>query len=106
MFITITNTKAASADIEATEKFLSDFLPRLKKFPGVLSIYNYIIKERGEGSTIIIWENEDAVKSYWRSELIKEPAAFADMNNVEITREAYPLNIVLKEEENLHYSGR
>jgi heme-degrading monooxygenase HmoA len=95
MHITITSVKGAPQSTVETEKFLSDFLPRIKKFPGVLSVYNYNIHDQGQGDTIIIWENEDAVKAYWSSELIKEPAEFAKKNNVTITRESHPLHIAL-----------
>ena len=95
MFITITSTQEASQDYTATEKFLSEFLPRLRRYPGVLSVYSYNIKDKGKGNTIVIWENEDAVKSYWNSELIKETAEFAVKSNVTITRGTFPLAIAL-----------
>jgi heme-degrading monooxygenase HmoA len=95
MHITITSVKGTPQQTAETEKFLTDFLPRLKKFPGVLSVYNYNMHEMGQGDTIVIWENEDAVKAYWSSELIKEPAEFAKKNNVTITRESHPLYIAL-----------
>ena len=95
MHLTITSVVGTPQQTAEIEEFLTDFLPRLKKFPGVLSVYNYNIHKMGQGHTIIIWENEDAVKVYWSSELIKEPAEFAKKNNVTITRESHPLFIAL-----------
>ncbi len=95
MHITLTNTKETAQGRAETEKFLSDFLPRFRKYPGVKAVYSYYSKEKGEGITITIWENEEAVKSYWNSELINETKAFSEKSNVPITRESHPLFISL-----------
>jgi heme-degrading monooxygenase HmoA len=95
MFITTTIVKGLPNQISETEKFLYDFLPKLKKFPGVISVYNYNLHDKGESNTIVIWENEDAVKTYWNSELIKEPTEFIKNNNSTVTRESHPLFIDL-----------
>jgi heme-degrading monooxygenase HmoA len=95
MFVTITKTKESSQSYVETEKFLKSFLPKLRKFPGVTGVYAYYDKENGEGNTIVLWESEDAVKAYWSSELIKEPAEFGKSKNVTITRALYPVSVEL-----------
>jgi heme-degrading monooxygenase HmoA len=95
MFIATTIVKGAPQQISETEKFLYDFLPKLKKFPGVISVYNYNLHDKGESNTIVIWENEDAVKAYLNSELIKEPKEFVKNNNSTLTRESNQLFIAL-----------
>ena len=94
--MTITSVKAAPGQIDSTVKFLSDFLPRLRKFPGVTAIYSYNTKDNSETNTLVIWENEDAVKAYWNSELINEPNEFVKKNNGKISREVYSLSTALK----------
>lgn len=91
MFITITTSKATPEQFHEVETFLQEFLPRLKQQPGVLSIYHYARPEQGDESTIIIWENEEAVKAYRRSELIQEAMAFEQAHRLPSTREGYPL---------------
>jgi heme-degrading monooxygenase HmoA len=95
MFVTITKTKESSQSYVETEKFLKTFLPKLRRFPGVTGIYSYYNDKTGEGNTIVLWESEDAVKSYWSSELIKEPKEFSEKNNVTITRKVHPVSIAL-----------
>ena len=91
MFITITTSKATPEQLHEVETFLHEFLPRLKQQPGVLAIYHYARPEQGDGSTIIIWENEEAVQAYRRSELLKEAIAFEQAHHLPSTREGYPL---------------
>ncbi len=95
MFVTITKTKESAQSYVETEKFLKTFLPKLRAYPGVKGIYSYYNDKSGEGNTIVLWENEDAVKSYWSSELIKEPASYGENQNVTIKREAYPVTVSL-----------
>jgi len=91
MFITITTSKATPEQLQKVETFLHEFLPRLKQQPGVLAIYHYARSEQGDGSTIIIWENEEAVQAYRTGDLIKEAIAFERAHNLPSTREGYPL---------------
>ncbi len=91
MFITITTSKATPEQLHEVEAFLHEFLPRLKQQPGVVAIYHYVRPEQGDESTIIIWENEEAVKAYRTSDLIKEAIAFEQAHNLPSTREGYPL---------------
>ena len=91
MFITITASKAMPEQFQEVETFLHDFLPRLKQQPGVLAIYHYARPEQGDESTIIIWENEEAVKHYRTGDLIKEAIAFEQAHKLPSTREGYPL---------------
>jgi len=89
MFLTITTSKATPAQFQDVETFLHEFLPRLKQQPGVLAIYHYARLEQGDESTIIIWENEAAVKAYRTGDLIKEAIAFEQAHNLPSTREGY-----------------
>jgi quinol monooxygenase YgiN len=91
MLLTITTSKATPEQLQEVETFLHEFLPRLKQQPGVLAIYHFARPEQGDESTIIIWENEEAVKAYRASDLIKEAIAFEQAHNLPSTREGYPL---------------
>ena len=94
MYITITSGKVTAEEGAEVEKFLSGFLPKFKKQPGVLNIYHFFRSDKGEEMTIVIWENEDAVKAYRQGELIKEPIAFEKEHNMITNREGYPLIFV------------
>ena len=91
MFLTITTSKATPEQLQEVETFLHEFLPRLKQQPGVLAMYHYARPEQGDAGTIIIWENEEAVKAYRASDLIKEAIAFEQDHHLPSTREVYPL---------------
>ena len=91
MFLTITTSKATPEQLQEVETFLHGFLPRLKQQSGVLAMYHYARPEQGDESTIIIWENEQAVKAYRASDLIKEAIAFEQAHHLPSTREGYPL---------------
>ena len=91
MYLTITTSKATTEQLQEVETFLHKFLPRLEHQPGVLAIYHYTRPEQGDGSTIIIWENEEAVKAYRASDLMKEAIAFGQAHHLPGTREGYPL---------------
>ena len=91
MFITITTSKATSEQFQEVETFLHGFLPRLEHQAGVLAIYHYARPEQGDESTIIIWENEEAVKAYRTGDLIKEAIAFEQAHHLPSTREGYRL---------------
>jgi len=45
-----------------------------------------------------VWENEDAVRAYRGSELIKEAIAFEKAHNMPATREGYPLTFATSKE--------
>ncbi len=91
MFITITTSKATPEQFQEVETFLHEFLPRLEHQPGVLAIYHYARPEQGDESTIIIWENEEAVKAYRTGDLIKEAIAFEQAHHLSSIREGYRL---------------
>ena len=93
MFITITTSKVSPEQSEKVEKFLEKFLPRFKQQPGVIAIYHYSRADKGDESTIVIWENPEAVKAYRESDLMKEAMAYEqelDLGQM-TTREGYPL---------------
>ena len=91
MFLTITTSKATPEQLQEVETFLHGFLPRLEHQPGVLAVHHYARPEQGDESTIIIWENEEAVQAYRRSDLIQEAIAFEQAHHLPSMREGYPL---------------
>jgi heme-degrading monooxygenase HmoA len=78
-----------------TEAFLETFLPKMWQFPGVRAIYNYARPDQGDDYTVVIWENEAALKQYRKSMLIKEAIAFEKKTHLPETREGYPILIAL-----------
>ncbi|HEX9036421.1 MAG TPA: antibiotic biosynthesis monooxygenase [Ktedonobacterales bacterium] len=91
MFITITTSRGTPEQLQAATTFLSSFLPRLEQHPGVIAVYHYTRPEHGDDTTLIIWENEDAVRAYRASDLVREAIVFEQANNLPATREGYPL---------------
>jgi len=93
MFITITTSTVTPEQSKQVENFLQNFLPRMKKQPGVVAIYHYARSDKGDESTIVIWESPEAVKSYRESDLIKEAVAYEQKLGLQgvTTREGYPL---------------
>jgi len=93
MFITITTSKVTPEQSKLVESFLENFLPRMKQRPGVVAIYHYSKPDKGDESTVVIWESPEAVKSYRESDLIKEAMAYEKKLGLHetTTREGYPL---------------
>ena len=93
MFITITASKVTPEQHKQIEDFLKGFLPRMKQQPGVVAIYHYARPDKGDESTIVIWEIPAAVKEYRESDLIKEAIAYEQKLGLQsvTTREGYPL---------------
>ena len=95
MFITITSSKVPPELSEKVESFLQKFLPRMKQQPGVRSVFHYARPDRGDESTIVIWDDQKSIKAYRESELIKEAIVFEQKLNLPSTREIYPLILSL-----------
>jgi heme-degrading monooxygenase HmoA len=91
MFITLTTGQGTPEQIQAATAFLQSFLPRLEQQPGVVAVYHYTRPEHGDHTTLIIWENEEAVRAYRASDLVREAIAFEQANNLPATREGYRL---------------
>lgn len=91
MFITVTTSRPKPDQFEKIETFLSKFLPRLEQQSGVVAIYHYVRPERGDDTTLVIWENQEAVKNYREGSLNQEAVAFEKELNLPSTREGYPL---------------
>ena len=91
MYITITKSQVPPDKLEKVESCLKEFFPRFQKQPGVISIYHYARVEFGDESTIVIWEDQESVKAYRESELIKEALAFEESLGLKSSREGYPL---------------
>jgi quinol monooxygenase YgiN len=95
MIISITTCMVNKDQMGKVEKFLESFLPRMRKQPGVVAIYHAVKPEKGEESTIAIWESEAALKAYRKSELIKEINAHEAKLELLIMREISPLIFAL-----------
>jgi heme-degrading monooxygenase HmoA len=91
MFITLTSSKVTDEQAREVESLLAEFLPRLKRQPGVLGIYHFRRPDLGDEVTAIVWENEQALRAYRESELIKEAIAFEKAHGLPSSREGYPL---------------
>lgn len=92
MYITITTSKPTPEQLPEVEAFLHRFLPRVQQQPGGLAVYHYVRTDKGDDSTLIIWENEAAVQAYRTSALVKEAITFEQAHNLPATREGYPLS--------------
>jgi len=93
MFVTITSSKGTAEQAAEAEKFLRGFLPRLKQQRGVVAILHYRRPDKGDESTVIVWENQEALQAYRNGDLIKEAIAFENKMNMPATREGYPLTL-------------
>ena len=94
MYITLTRSEGTPEQLRQTGEFLAEFLPRVKKQQaGLLAVYHFDRPDKGDDLTIMIWENEDALKAYRQSALVKEAMAFEQAHKMPGTREAYPLNL-------------
>jgi quinol monooxygenase YgiN len=91
MFITLTTSHPNPDQSRKVEAFLSKFLPRLEKQPGVVAVYHYSLPEQADDITIIIWENQQALKDYREGILVLESTAFEKDLNLPATRESYLL---------------
>jgi heme-degrading monooxygenase HmoA len=91
MFITFTSSTVTEGQGRQVDEFLAEFLPRLKRQPGVLGIYHFSRPDKGDELTVIVWQDEEAVRAYRQSELIKESMAFEEEHHLPSTREGYPL---------------
>jgi quinol monooxygenase YgiN len=91
MYITITTSKPTQEQLPQVEAFLQQFLPRVQQQPGVLAVYHYVRPDKGDDSTLIVWEDEAAVQAYRASALVREAIAFEQANDLAATREGYPL---------------
>jgi heme-degrading monooxygenase HmoA len=91
MMISITSSRLTATQTKLTEAFLQTFLPRLRKYPGVIAIYHFARPDQGDENTLVIWESEAALKAYRQSDLVKEAITFEKEHGLPSTREAYAL---------------
>ncbi|MGZ8646141.1 MAG: hypothetical protein ACXWX3_07625 [Actinomycetota bacterium] len=73
--------------LEAVEAFLFEFLPRMKREPGIVEIAHYVQNDVGKATTLVIWESEDHVRKYREGDLIKEAVAFEKSQQLSSTRD-------------------
>jgi len=91
MMISITSSQVTTETSLQVEGFLQTFLPKMRRFPGVIAIYHFARPDQGDEKTIAIWESAEALKAYRESDLVKEAVAFEKKMGLPSTREAYPL---------------
>jgi hypothetical protein len=91
MFITITTGKTTPEQARVVDDFLADFLPRMEQGTKALAAYHFDRPDKGDGVTLIIWPSPEAVREYRESDLMKEVAAFEELNGLPATREGYEL---------------
>ncbi len=95
MYISFTGGKVTPQQEAEVERFLEEFLPRMRKLPGVVAIYHYSRPEHGDNSTIVVWRDREAMMSYRSGDLIREVGDFEKKMGLHITRESYPVSITL-----------
>ena len=95
MFVSLTTSTIQGDRLAKAEEFLRSFLPRMRRLPGVVAIYHYARPGKGDATTVVIWESEQALKDYRSGELVKEAIAFEKELQLASTREAYPLSHAL-----------
>jgi heme-degrading monooxygenase HmoA len=91
MFITTTISKLRDDQVAGAEAYMAGFLPRLQALPGVVAIYHYLRPEQHDDVTIIVWEDQAAIKTYRESALFLEAVAFDKENQISSVREGFPL---------------
>ena len=87
MVITITASQIGEEDLDAVEAFLSEFLPRMKREPGIVEIVHHAQRDQGRATTLVMWESEGHVKQYREGHLIKEALAFEQSMRLKSTRD-------------------
>ena len=95
MYVTISSNRTFPRQRPQVEAFLEGFLPRLRNFRGVRAIHHYLRPDHGDDVTIIIWNNEEAVRAYRASALIREAEDFERAQQSRSVREGYPLALSL-----------
>jgi heme-degrading monooxygenase HmoA len=91
MMISITSSQVTTETSQQVEDFLQTFLPRMRRFPGVIAIYHFARPDQSDEKTIAIWESAEALKAYRESDLVKEAIAFEKKMGLPSAREAYPI---------------
>ena len=90
MYVTITASKGLSDEqAQRVHSFLADFLPRLKREPGVKEILHGASPDGADITTVIVWETPADAKRYRESELIREPIALEAELGLTSTREGF-----------------
>ncbi len=92
MFITVTSSHVTPDELKIIEPFMHEFLPRLRKIPGVLAVYYSVRPDKGDETTFIVWENTDAIQAYREGPLLKEAIDFETANGLSSSREGYPIS--------------
>jgi heme-degrading monooxygenase HmoA len=91
VMISITSSQVTTKTSQQVEAFLQTFLPKMRRFPGVIAIYHFARPDQGDEKTIAIWESAEALKAYRESDLVKEAIAFEKKMGLPSAREAYPI---------------
>ena len=91
MIISLTTSRPDPGQRAEVDAFLSGFLPRLERQPGVVAVYHYSDEESGESTTLIVWQDEASRLAYRESDLIGEAIGLARRLGLTSTRKAFPL---------------
>lgn len=92
MYVTITASKGLSGEqAERVHGFLDEFLPRLRRQPGVRQILHGASPDGTDITTVIVWETADDAKRYRDSELVREPITLEAELGLASTREGFSI---------------
>jgi len=87
MVITITASQMDAKKLEAVEAFLSDFLPRMKREPGIVEMVHYVQNDLGNGHDARHLGKRGPRPEVPRGALIKEAIAFEQSQQLSSTRD-------------------
>jgi heme-degrading monooxygenase HmoA len=90
VYVTITASSGLSSEqAKRVHSFLDEFLPRLKREPGVREVLHGASPDGRDVTTVIVWETSEDAKRYRESELIREPMALETELGLTSTRAGF-----------------
>jgi heme-degrading monooxygenase HmoA len=95
MYVSITTSRVNGKDAVEFEKFLADFLPKVKEQPGAEVIYHYSRPGKSDECSVVIWRDEESFTAYDKGELAMERLSFELNHGIKSVREAYPTSFFL-----------
>jgi hypothetical protein len=90
MYVSITTSRVNGKDAVEFEKFLAEFLPRVKEQPGAEVVVHYARPGKSDECSVIIWRDAESFAAYDGSELAMEMLSFELNHGIKSVREAYP----------------
>ena len=91
MFITITTSRPSQQEWKLIKPFMANFIPKLRKLPGVQAVYFSYREDKGDETTFIVWENTQAIQNYRESTLFQEAVDFEIKHGLSSTRDGFPV---------------